>query len=58
MFSVLDRQRPQAERQVAFLVTVIRHALVAVAVAGAFGLRAYAVNCGCGCHENKIKMKN
>jgi len=42
MFSVFDRQRPQAERQVLHLIAVVGHAETAVAVAGAIGLRADA----------------
>jgi hypothetical protein len=56
MFSLLDRQRPQAERQVAFHITVIFHTLAAITVAGAFCLRAYAINDRFR-HKYKIKMK-
>jgi len=58
MFSVFDRQRPQAERQVPFLVAVVRHTEAAVAVAGAIGLWTGTIDNFFWRHKHKIKMKN
>jgi len=58
MFSVFDRQRPQAEWKITLLIAVVRHAKAAVAVAGTICLGAVAIDIIFGCHEYKIKMKN
>jgi len=58
MFSVLDRQRPQADGKVLLFVAVVRYTEAAVAVAGTIRFGAGAIDSAFRCHEYKIKMKN